>query len=187
MTPAPVCPGADARPPTSSPVVTQARKSVAYALRARNLPISREAIEDLTQETLLRFWQRYPALWRDGHRGLLAKVARSVVLDAFRRELAGKRDARRTVALESLQRVPISPTILQGLHAREVLASVLAACRRALSGEDFRCFTLIAIEGLTAREAAPLLEIAPSSVNTRWHRLRQKLADLGLEVHRGGT
>lgn len=191
MTLAPLCPTGDVcpspaiQPPPTSVLVIRTRASVRYAVQTLGIGATREEVDDLVQETLLRLWTRYPKRWCRYPRRLTNRVALRILVDRLRFATAKKRDARKAVSLESAAEVSLDTSEPDdALIAREELDERLRLCRAALPREHWRTFVALFVLGLTSRQAATLFGCKPSALDARSLRIRRALALRGIAVPR---
>lgn len=180
-----VCPSPAIQPCPTSVLVIRTRAAVRYAFRTLGIRATREEVDDLMQETLLRLWTRYPKRWCRYPRRLMNRVALRILVDRFRFATAKKRDARKVVPLESAAALSVctSPPD-ESLIAREELDERLRSCRAALPKEHWRAFVALFVLGLTSRQAATLFGCTPSTLDARSFRIRRALAERGITVPR---
>jgi RNA polymerase sigma-70 factor (ECF subfamily) len=143
---------------------------------ARALTGSREAADDLTQDTLERawhkraLWQPDPALAAQGLRAWLFALMHRVFLNEVRR------------------RRPVEPLDEDGPHGADRAdvqgadaAVVLRDLERALAqlaSEQRAVVLLVGLEGLAYEEAAQVLEVPIGTVMSRLSRGRERLRQL---------
>ncbi len=177
---------------------------VRRALRRCGARVGREERQDLLQEVYLRL------LDKQGHRlrrcqgrgdravgAYLSKIAESAVFDHLRAEAAAKRG--RGCLVEGAgdgDEDPFEGAVGPGPSPEEMLLSrerrrlFLGHCRNALSARhtrrDLRVLFLAFFEGWTSREISQRLGggLTPSSVDSLLHRLKRRLARVGLQVPR---
>lgn len=191
MNQAPRCPAGDVcLPPANtssqdSLLIVRVRAAVRYAARTLGLRATPDEIDDLSQEVLLRLWQRYPSRWGRYSRQLVNRVAVRLAIDEVRYATAKKRDIRRTASLEQAGHVSLCATPLdEALSAREELNDRLSNCRRTLPPEEWRLFIALHVYGVTSREAAALFGSSSVSLDTRSLRIRRRLTRHGIELRR---
>jgi len=127
-----------------------------------------DAAEDAAQEAFVRLWERRGSLKASGSvRGLLFRMARNAALDEVRRRMA--RDRADSHAPE----VPASNPG-ENLENAE-LSSIIAAAVNALPERRRDVFLLVRHHGLSHKEVAQVLELAPQTVA---NHLTMALADL---------
>ena len=182
------------------------RRRIRSALAFYRIRPGRDAVDEVAQEVYCRLLAkggRRLAQCRAEHEdqvaAYLAKIALRVVIDQIRIGSAAKR-GRGFVGLDwsrvgGLVRNLVDPrgTPEEHVLARERLARLAAACRQAAAGadgrRDARILRLAFFDGWTSREISRHLRgrLAPSSVDSRIHRLRLRAAGSGLELPRRGT
>jgi len=139
---------------------------VRYVLGILN---SRDAAEDIAQETFVRLWERREAWGLDGSvRALLFRVARNLGLDELRRQAARERTAR------SAPRTPLRLTPDEELESLE-LGTLIARAVNALPERRREVFILVHHHGLSYRETAEVLGLSPQTVA---NHLTMALTDL---------
>jgi RNA polymerase sigma-70 factor (ECF subfamily) len=130
---------------------------------------SRDAAEDIAQETFVRLWERREAWKLEGSvRALLFRVARNLSLDELRRRSAHERIAR-SAPRKPLQLAPDEE--LENLELRAVLARAVDS----LPQRRREVFILVHHHGLSYRETAAVLDLSPQTVA---NHLTLALADL---------
>lgn len=131
---------------------------------------------DLAQDTFVRVW-RHRALF-DARRGTLTGwlfgIARNVALTELRR--AGRRPTDRVDddALDSLTSSDDASLSTERAQQRDQLHGAL----QRLSDADRTAIALSYVEGLTAPEAAALLDCRADAYRARLSRARKRLAEL---------
>ncbi|MGD8321944.1 MAG: sigma-70 family RNA polymerase sigma factor [Gemmatimonadota bacterium] len=132
---------------------------------------SRPAAEDASQEAFIRVWEKRER-WRDGSaRALVFRIGRNVAFDERRRERVRRAWVLRQAsaarpAIEPEDRAEASE---QERRFRKALLALTPARREVIE--------LVRLRGLTHREAAEALGIAPQTVS---NRMTLALADLRL-------
>lgn len=131
---------------------------------------SPEQAEDLVQETFARVLRKPRLLRGQDDIGYLLRVLRNTYISSLR---AARRRPAADALPESLDLLedPSSPSPLQRLESRELYATIAAL------PHDFRD-ALVAVDlvGLSYREAARALRVRESTLTTRLHRARQRVA-----------
>ena len=130
---------------------------------------SPDAAEDVAQETFVRLWERRDAWQQEGSlRALLFQITRNLSLDEIRRRSARERADREAV-----------PPTLRHTAAEHVeqeeLGEIIARAVRALPPRRREVFVLVRHHGLSYREAAQVLDLAPQTVA---NHLSMAMADL---------
>jgi len=130
--------------------------------------------EDAAQECFVRFWERRET-WRiEGSlRGLLFQIVRNLALDERRRVAARARAADRADEARP-PRTPEQET--EAAELRELISRALGA----LPKRRREVFVLVRVHGLSHREVAELLDIAPQTVA---NHLGMALAELRDALH----
>ena len=129
---------------------------------AWHLTRDRELAADVTQDAFLRAFR-----FIDGFRGdrkfgsWLFSITRNCAMDSLR---AGGSRSCETGSARSRARLPTPPS-------RAVLDEAL----RSISAEHRETFLLVEVFGLSYREAADVLAVAPGTVKSRMFRARQAL------------
>ncbi len=130
---------------------------------------SRDAAEDVAQETFVRLWERREAWALEGSvRALLFRVARNLSLDELRRRSAQQRTAR------AAHRTRLQLTPDETLESLE-LRSVIGRAVDSLPQRRRDVFILVHHHGLSYRETAEVLDLSPQTVA---NHLAMALADL---------
>ncbi len=132
---------------------------------------SRQAAEDLAQETYLRAWENLDRL-RDPSRArswLFAIAANTARRHLRRRGRFGW--------------LPVDALLRSGSHALQVdgldaPAIPLEHALGTLSAADRQLVLLVGLEGFTIREAADVLSISPAAAKKRWQRACVRLRPL---------
>ena len=127
-----------------------------YSLQIVGAP---DVAEDIAQETFFRFWDRRER-WRPrgSIRALLYRIARNLSLNH-----RASRDTRRTLLRLWHSVGPTPPRPDQLLESREIHDTVRAAVRQ-LPERRREVLELVHFRGLSYREVAESLEIAPQTV-----------------------
>jgi RNA polymerase sigma-70 factor (ECF subfamily) len=131
---------------------------------------SPHAAEDLVQETYLCVLRRPRIVRRDDDLGYLLRTLRNVYYSSLR---TASRRPRATDAEVDLERfaAPAACGPDEAVEHREVLAAV-----SALDAPFRDAVVAVDVAGLTCREAASALGVAPGTVMSRLFRARRKLA-----------
>jgi RNA polymerase sigma-70 factor (ECF subfamily) len=130
---------------------------------------SRDAAEDVAQDTFVRLWERREAWKLEGSvRALLFRVARNLSLDELRRRSARER---------TLRAIPIAPPLRSAAKDLEdfELRAVVVKAVESLPPRRRQVFILIRHYGLSYRETADVLDLSPQTVA---NHLSLALADL---------
>ncbi|MCS7100197.1 MAG: RNA polymerase sigma factor [Burkholderiaceae bacterium] len=140
---------------------------------ARALTGSREAADDLTQDTLERAWTKR-ALWRSDSdlRAWLFAVMHNVFVNGTKRKRA-------TVSVDAAWQEG-APEPAAGEHSTETRAA-LRDMQRALAQlppEQREVVLLIGLEQLTYAEAARVLDVPIGTVMSRLSRARDRLRQI---------
>lgn len=132
---------------------------------------SREDAEDLVQETYARVLRKPRLLRSDDDLGYLLRVLRNTFIS--QRRTAARRP--RTAPLPDdldLMADPSAASPEAALEAQELFAAIAAL------PESFRdALVAIDVAGLSYAEAARALRVRESTITTRLHRARQRIAD----------
>ena len=136
---------------------------------------SREAAEDIAQDAFCRLWERRALLRSDGSlRGFLYQVARNMAISEHRSENVRQR------ALTALKMEP--PTFAHIEIQYDGLSGELKRAIRSLPERRREILILHCIHGLTYKEVARLLGIAPQTVANQFSAALDDLRR-GLRVH----
>ncbi len=148
-----------------------------------NCPV-RSEVDDVVQESLLRVWRVRTAEPIHSAKAFLFQVARNVVIDLLRRQRNSPVEA-----VADLAALPVAderPDAVERLTADEIL-QLLADAIAALPPRRREVMLLCKIHGLTHREAAGRLGLAPKTVDEHISRglkqLGTELRTRGLETH----
>ncbi|GAB4469874.1 MAG: RNA polymerase sigma factor [Burkholderiaceae bacterium] len=143
---------------------------------ARALTGSREAADDLTQDTLERAWIKR-GLWReqagraDGKlRAWLFAVMHNVFVNGVKR-------TRRLESLDELSAAHPEPAAGASAETDAALSDLQAALRR-LPDEQREVLLLVGLEQLSYAEAAQALDVPIGTVMSRLSRARERLRQL---------
>jgi RNA polymerase sigma factor (sigma-70 family) len=159
------------------------RRRIGWTARRSGVRLQDHAIDDLTQELLLRLWQRGVTSAVGDFQAYALSSAIHLTIDFLRRRHARKRQTPAATNGEGALLVPAWPaTLEQTLLARDELRHHLAACRRQLSARQYRIFKLIYVAGYTSREVGQRIGLETSSVDSVLHRLRRSLGESGVAV-----
>ncbi len=142
---------------------------------ARALTGSREAADDLTQDTLERAWVKRD-LWReqagspDGKlRAWLFAVMHNVFVNGVKR-------TRQFDSLDEL--APLEPASAGASAETDAALSDLQAALRRLPDEQREVLLLVGLEKLSYAEAAQALEVPIGTVMSRLSRARERLRQM---------
>jgi RNA polymerase sigma factor (sigma-70 family) len=148
-----------------------------------NCPVRGE-VDDVVQESFLRVWRVRTAEPIHSAKAFLFRVARNVVIDLLRRQRNSPVEA-----VADLAALPVAdecPDAVECLTADEIL-QLLADAIAALPPRRREVMLLCKIHGLTHREAAGRLGLAPKTVDEHISRglkqLGTELRTRGLETH----
>lgn len=135
---------------------------------------SREAADDLTQDTLERAWRKR-ALWQPGTdlRAWLFTVMHNVYVNGLRSARPTESLDEAGPAAETVRSLPGGPAADSGV----VLAELKAALAR-LASEQREVVLLVGLEQLSYAEAATVLDIPIGTVMSRLARGRERLRQL---------
>jgi len=137
-----------------------------YAIRRTE---DRTAAEDAVSETFLIAWRRLDAVPRDALPWLLG-VARKVL--ANQRRAAGRRAPDGPlIPLDAVADLDPRAAVADLVADRHAFAAAFGALRPA----DREVLALVSWDGLSAREAAAVLECKPATFHLRLHRARRRL------------
>jgi RNA polymerase sigma-70 factor (ECF subfamily) len=140
------------------------------------LGVCSDTAEDVAQQTFVRLWERRETLRLEGSlRGLLCRIARNLCFDLMRRRKSRDRAAFRSV--ETLTPASTPHDSLVGGELREILEAAV----NALPKRRREVFVLVRIHGLSHRETAKVLDLAPQTVA---NHLGLALADLRISLAR---
>ena len=141
---------------------------------------TREAAEDVTSETFLRFWQHLINNNEVRHvRALLYKTARNLVVDYYRKQDSALSLEVVTISQDSTSSVderPLSDRNRQSalMEAKADLSLILEKIGRLK--EDFRdVLTLRLVDGLGYGDIARILDKTPANVRVIYHRAMKAL------------
>lgn len=119
---------------------------------------SADAGEDVAQETFVRLWERREAWRAEGSvRALLYKIARNLVVDELRRVGARRR-------ADSRAPTPSSTGTPDELFDTEEMRAAMCEAVERLPARRREVFVLVRHHGLSYREAAEVLGLAPQTV-----------------------
>jgi RNA polymerase sigma-70 factor, ECF subfamily len=132
---------------------------------------SPHAAEDLVQDTYLRVLKRPRIVRNDDNLGYLLRTLRNVYCSSLRTASRRPRATDAEIDLDGFAaRATAAPD--EAAEHRETLAAVAAL------DPPFRdAVVAVDVAGLTCREAADVLGVAPGTVMSRLFRARRKLAD----------
>ena len=144
------------------------RTAPAVARFAWSLSTSREAAEDLLQETFLTAWRKHDSIHVVNGSALpwLLATCRNHSRNRARRD-------RRQREILSLHDESVATDPVNGAAATELRAALDAI--ENLPDLDRRVCELCLLKGFTYREAAHQLQISEASVGKRIHRARQNI------------
>ena len=136
-----------------------------------------EEAEDITQETLMKLWQRRDQVDPEGTRAWLLQVARNACLDRIRRRQTTARLF--TVDAED-DAVETTPDGQPGPVARAEAADFRLHLRRALDelADPMRSIVILReVQGFKYQEICDVLDIPLNTVRVYLHRGRRRLRE----------
>lgn len=146
--------------------------SIARAQLAGKVPAG--DLEDLVQDTLVRFMRALLEAHPDRARMLLAVIARRSVADYFRgRELEPIPVDPSTLSFEDSG----GPSIARSVGLNEHLARLAHALETELSLRQRSVIEMIFFDNLSVAEVAERLGVSPNTVRHTLHRARRKLME----------
>lgn len=153
--------------------------------RAFGVYLQEEDVEDMTQDVLLRLWERPPRRAAKHRRAYVCRVARNLTVDTLRFQSAAKRSAALTVPPDEASGIGerTADSLTRLIH-RDELQQRLSGCRAHLSDKRLRIFLLVYLNGLNSKEAARLTKQSVSSIDSAIHRARKQLEEHGIHVER---
>ena len=134
---------------------------------ARGLMRDRMLADDLVQDTLERVWDRFGS-WREG--GSLRSWAFGIMYHLFLDHIRRRKTRPEELAGDDLPEIPDRPTQTDRLEMRDI--------QRALSRlpDEYRSvLLLIAVEEMSYKEAASVLDVPIGTVMSRLSRARERL------------
>jgi RNA polymerase sigma-70 factor (ECF subfamily) len=137
-----------------------------YAIRRTE---DRAAAEDVASETFLIAWRRLDAVPADALPWLLG-VARKVVSN-HRRAVGRRSPDGPLIPLDAVADVDPGTPIDDLVADRQAFAAAFAT----LSPADREVLALVSWDGLSAKEAATVLDCKPATFHLRLHRARRRL------------
>ena len=138
-----------------------------------SLGVDRDTAEDVAQQAFVKLWERREALNSEGSlRGLLCRIARNSCFDILRRLKASDRAAFH-IAESFNGSTPHDDAV------RGELMSIIESAVNALPLRRREVFVLIRYHGLSHREVAKVLDLAPQTVA---NHLGMALADLRISL-----
>lgn len=167
------------RPDFDAAVATHGRRVFTLALY---LLADQEEAEDVTQEVLIRLWQRGHEVAPERIGGWLARVTKNACFDEMRKS------RRRSGNTESIsdgvnlepQDSAADPERLAGMS--QLGGRIVGAL--GMLPEAQRCVVILReIQGLSYREISEALDISESNVRVTLHRGRRRLREELREVH----
>jgi RNA polymerase sigma factor (sigma-70 family) len=163
------------------------RRRIGWTARCSGVRLQADAIDDLTQDLLLRLWERGVTSAVGDFRAYALCCAGNLTIDTLRRRGAKKRSAPGTANGNGAELLPNWPaTPEETAIGRDELRHQLAACRRLLSARQYRIFKLIYVAGYTSREVGERIGLETSSVDSILFRLRRSLREKDLILGVGG-
>ena len=103
------------------------------------------------------------------------RVAKNVLLEAFRKQRASAGGLGPTTKLRALAGLPDEVTAVSKRLVRDESLDLFAAQVRALPEDDRKLVVHCGLEGLPYKEVATRLALSSDAVAKRWQRLRAKL------------
>ncbi len=172
----------------SPDLLASIRRLIRWTAAIRGIRLQHDAVDDLTQDLLLRLWERGVPREVEDFPAYVLRAAGNLTIDAVRRGRAKKREAPTSTEGESAVLVPSWPaTPEQKLIGRDTLHHRLAECRRLLSARQYRIFALTYLAGFTNREVGAREGLRPGSVDATLFRLRRALGRCGVVLRPRAT
>lgn len=132
--------------------------------------------DDLTQETMLKVWQKLPTLQDVAHfKPWLYRIARNLAYDYLRRQR--KRPTTSLQSLQDLQRDDLGP-IVPDFSERVEEAELLHLALKELPQKYRDCLLLQSIGEFSQQEVADLLGISKGSVSVYASKARRQLRNV---------
>jgi RNA polymerase sigma-70 factor, ECF subfamily len=129
---------------------------------------SADAVDDLTQDILVRLWRSWPRFRGDSEPTTwVYRIALNAAMTYVKHEMRGRALKRKAQALLTPQLVPA------GAAEGDILAGFFAQL-----GEIDASIMMMHLDGLTAADAANVLGMTPNAVAVRVTRLREKFNDV---------
>jgi RNA polymerase sigma factor (sigma-70 family) len=139
--------------------------------------------EDVTQEVLIKLWERGPEIELDRLGAWLLTVTRNACTDQLRR----RRRTAEVIPIRRLTETPAETPSSEPSPERRASGSQLGAhIRRALNGlkEPARSVVILReIQGLSYREISDVTDIPINTIRVTLHRARRRLRESLKEVH----
>ena len=139
--------------------------------------------EDITQETLLKLWQRQDQVDPEGTRAWLLQVTRNACLDRLRRRQTAAKIFAADPEGEATERVS---AVEPGPEARAEAADFRLHLRRALEqlADPMRSIVILReVQGLKYQEICDVLDIPLNTVRVYLHRGRRRLREQLQQVY----
>jgi len=159
------------------------RQAVRCTARRRGWRLQPEAEDDLLQDVLLRLRERRARRRPAGPEAYLLQAARNATRDALCYRWSQKRDVRKETALPGELAEPALPPDLhvetpeEWALAREALREHLRHWQGCLPRLTCRALVLVYLVGFTCAEAAGLLGVPVTVLQSRLYRARQRLRE----------
>lgn len=153
---------------------------------ARGAGLSSEEADDVVQDTLITVQNYIEGFEVDPDRGKfrtwLRCIVRSRIADQFRRKARNPLEHRVDGADESqtslIHRIPDPDAaeldrVIDNKLELAILAQAREEAKLKARMQDYQTYDLFAVQELSAKEVADSLQIKPSTVRVRTHRIRQ--------------
>jgi RNA polymerase sigma-70 factor (ECF subfamily) len=129
---------------------------------------SADAVDDLTQDILVRLWRSWPRFRGDSEPTTwVYRVALNAAMTYVKHEMRGR-------ALKSKAQKMLAPQFaLPGVAEADILAAFLAQL-----GAIDASVMMMHLDGLTTVDMANVLGMTPNAVAVRVSRLREKFSDI---------
>ena len=180
------------------------RSALAGLGRSYGVPLTRDLVDEVLQETYVRLFQNDRRVLR-GCRGssestimsYLRRVARSALIDWLRARRAVKRGPGTELSIDLQEGIqdetgsqelagvatnPIDDIYVEELRGRFRRECWYVASPRGTALRDIWITERMVVDGWTSQEAANVVELAPATVATVITRMRRELRRKGLQV-----
>lgn len=139
--------------------------------------------EDVTQEVLLKLWQKRREIDDDGQRAWLLKVTRNACFDRLRRRQTATRIFAGDGEEQAAARVPAADPDPEARAAATDFRRHLQQALEELADPMKSIVILREVQGLKYREIADILDVPLSTVRVYLHRGRRRLREQLREVY----
>lgn len=157
------------------------RRRIRWTAALQGVSLQEDSAEDLTQDLLLRLWERGVPSEVENFPAYALRAASNLTVDALRRSRSKKRTSPTDTTDEgAVLGAPWPLTPEQIAIGRDSLRHELAECRRLLSARQYQLFALIYLAGFSPREVSKRVGLSSGNVHALLASLRRALRGGGV-------